>query len=419
MTFLKEHSVQKTNNHHSCDFCGKSKEDVEKLIVGESSAICNDCVDLCVDILKDDKVKKFPVDETKQLYNPVLIKEFLDSYIIGQDEAKIAISVALCQHFKRINNPNNDIKLEKTNVLMMGPTGCGKTMMAKKIAEYLNLPFAICDATGITEAGYVGDDVESVLVRLLNAADGDIEKAQRGIVYIDEIDKLARKGESTSITRDVSGEGVQQGLLKMIEGSTMRLPSDNKRKHPRGEMSEISTDHILFICGGAFVGLEKIIQKRTSKTSIGFHSEPADKDRPLATYHDVTTKDLISFGLIPEFIGRFGLITAVDELDEAQLIAILKEPKNSLIQQYQYLFQLDGIDLSFDDNAYNAIADKAKKMKTNARGLKNILEKTLLSYQFEAIDLVARGLTKIVISKDTVEGKPATLIFEQQNEKTK
>jgi ATP-dependent Clp protease ATP-binding subunit ClpX len=301
----------------------------------------------------------------------------------------------------------------------MGPTGCGKTMMAKKIADYLQLPFAICDATGITEAGYVGDDVESVLTRLLNAADGDMEKAQRGIVYIDEIDKLARKGESTSITRDVSGEGVQQGLLKMIEGSIMRMPTDNKRKHPKGEMNEMDTSGILFICGGAFVGLDKIIKKRTSTSSIGFHSKAAEKKRDDTNYHDVTTKDLISYGMIPEFIGRFGLITAVDELDEQQLISILKEPKNSLIQQYQYLFQLDGIDLNFDDDAFLAVASRAKEMKTNARGLKNILEKTLLPYQFEAVDLVERGLTKIVISKDTVEGKPATLIFEQQNEKTK
>jgi ATP-dependent Clp protease ATP-binding subunit ClpX len=417
---LKEHLVQKNNNnHHSCDFCGKSKEDVEKLIVGESSAICNDCVELCVDILKDDKVKKFPVDDSKRLFNPVLIKDFLDSYIVGQDEAKIAMSVAVCQHFKRINNPNKEIQLEKTNVLLMGPTGCGKTMMAKKIADYLQLPFAICDATGITEAGYVGDDVESVLIRLLNAADGDIEKAQRGIVYIDEIDKLARKGESMSITRDVSGEGVQQGLLKMIEGSIMRMPTDNKRKHPKGEMNEMDTSGILFICGGAFVGLDKIIKKRTSTSSIGFHSKAAEKNKADASYHDVTTKDLISYGMIPEFIGRFGLITAVDELDEDQLVSILKEPKNSLIQQYQYLFQLDGIDLTFDDDAFLAVAKRAKDMKTNARGLKNILEKTLLPYQFEAVDLVERGLTKIVVNKDTVEGKPATLIFEQQNEKTK
>lgn len=406
--------------HHKCDFCGKSKEEVEKLIVGEAAAICNDCVDLCNDILVDDKVKKFPYDETRQIFNPVLIKDYLDSYIIGQDEAKIALSVAVCQHFKRINNPNKEIKLEKTNVLLLGPTGCGKTLMAKKIAEYLDLPFAICDATGITEAGYVGDDVESVLVRLLNAADGDLEKAQRGIVYIDEIDKIARKGESASITRDVSGEGVQQGLLKMIEGSICRVPATDKRKHPKGEMIEIDTGGILFICGGAFVGLDKIIERRTDANTIGFTGKVLKKEKITVSFHDVTTKDLITFGMIPEFIGRFGLITAVDELNTAQLILILKEPKNSLVQQYKYLFELDGIELEFEDEAFSAVAEKAKKMQTNARGLKNILEKTLLPYQFESIDLVERGLNKIVISKDTVEGKPATLIFNSvKNEKSK
>lgn len=406
--------------HHKCDFCGKSKEEVEKLIVGESAAICNDCVDLCNDILVDDKVKKFPYDETRQIFNPVLIKDYLDSYIIGQDEAKIALSVAVCQHFKRINNPNKEIKLEKTNVLLLGPTGCGKTLMAKKIAEYLDLPFAICDATGITEAGYVGDDVESVLVRLLNAADGDLEKAQRGIVYIDEIDKIARKGESASITRDVSGEGVQQGLLKMIEGSICRVPATDKRKHPKGEMIEIDTEGILFICGGAFVGLDKIIERRTDANTIGFTGKVGNKEKITVSFHEVTTKDLITFGMIPEFIGRFGLITAVDELDTTQLILILNEPKNSLVQQYKYLFELDGIELEFEDEAFSAVAEKAKKMQTNARGLKNILEKTLLPYQFESIDLVERGLKKIVISKDTVEGKPATLIFNSvKNEKSK
>jgi ATP-dependent Clp protease ATP-binding subunit ClpX len=292
--------------------------------------------------------------------------------------------------------------------------------MAKKIAEYLDLPFAICDATGITEAGYVGDDVESVLVRLLNAADGDMEKAQRGVVYIDEIDKLARKGESASITRDVSGEGVQQGLLKMIEGSVMRMPSDSKRKHPKSEMTEIDTTNILFLCGGAFVGLDKIIEKRTDGNSIGFHAKVSSKTESVVSYHDVTTKDLITYGLIPEFIGRFGLITAVDELTNEQLVSILKEPKNSLVMQYQYLFQLDGIELAFETDAFLAIAERAKVLKTNARGLKNILEKTLLPYEFEAVDLVERGLTKIVISKDTVEGKPATLIFDnKKNEKSK
>lgn len=411
--------MQTTNNNHSCDFCGKSKDEVEKLIVGESAAICSDCIDLCIDILKDDKIKKFPAEEANKLYNPVLIKEFLDKYIIAQDDAKIAVSVAVCQHFKRINNPNKDISLDKTNVLLLGPTGCGKTLMARKIAEYLDMPFAICDATGITEAGYVGDDVESVLVRLLNVADGDVEKAQRGVVYIDEIDKLARKGESTSITRDVSGEGVQQGLLKMIEGTIMRVPANDKRKNPKGDMTEIDTSQILFICGGAFVGLDKIIARREDGNSIGFTTSVESKDKPKVKFTDVTTKDLITFGLIPEFIGRFGLITAVEELSEDHLINILTDVKSSPISQYQYLFELDGITLEFEESALREIASRAKKMETNARGLKSILEKTLLPYQFEAIELKERGLSKIIISKDTVDGRPATLIFDKvNNEKT-
>jgi ATP-dependent Clp protease ATP-binding subunit ClpX len=397
---------------HTCDFCGKSKENVEKLIVGENSAICNDCVELCVDILKDEKIKKFPSDITT--LNPSLIKDFLDEYIIGQDDAKIALSVAVSQHFKRVNNPSETIKLEKTNVLMLGPTGCGKTMLARKIAEYLDLPFAICDATGITEAGYVGDDVESILTRLMNEADGDIEKAQRGIVYIDEIDKIARKGENVSITRDVSGEGVQQALLKMVEGSIMRVPFSGKRKHPGSDMQEIDTRSILFICGGAFVGLDKIIERRTEARSVGFHSAIIDKNKSGELYQQTTTKDLIQYGLIPEFVGRFGLITNVDELSVDSLVSVLKEPKNSLVHQYQYIFELDGIELVFEDSALVHIAEKAKELKTNARGLKNIMEKTLLPYQFDAINLVQRGLTKIVISKDTVAGKPATMIFDKK-----
>ena len=397
---------------HTCDFCGKSKENVEKLIVGENSAICNDCVELCVDILKDEKIKKFPSDITT--LNPSLIKDFLDEYVIGQDDAKIALSVAVSQHFKRVNNPSETIKLEKTNVLMLGPTGCGKTMLARKIAEYLDLPFAICDATGITEAGYVGDDVESILTRLMNEADGDIEKAQRGIVYIDEIDKIARKGENVSITRDVSGEGVQQALLKMVEGSIMRVPFSGKRKHPGSDMQEIDTRSILFICGGAFVGLDKIIERRTEARSVGFHSAIIDKNKSGELYQQTTTKDLIQYGLIPEFVGRFGLITNVDELSVDSLVSVLKEPKNSLVHQYQYIFELDGIELTFEDSALVHIAEKAKELKTNARGLKNIIEKTLLPYQFDAINLVQRGLTKIVISKDTVAGKPATMIFDKK-----
>lgn len=402
--------MAKEINHH-CDFCGKSKENVEKLIVGEHSAICNDCIDLCVSILNDEKVKEFPID--KKILNPALIKEYLDEYVIGQDEAKIALSVAVSQHFKRINNPSKDITLEKTNVLLLGPTGCGKTMLARKIAEYLDLPFAICDATGITEAGYVGDDVESILTRLINEADGDIEKACRGIVYIDEIDKISRKGESASVTRDVSGEGVQQALLKMIEGSIMRVPSTGKRKHPGSDMQEIDTQGILFICGGAFVGIEKIIQQRLESKSIGFHAR-VDKESLSNNLTQVTPKDLIQFGFIPEFIGRFGLITSVEELTEDQLVNVLVDTKNSIVRQYQYLFDLDGITLDFELDALKEIAKKAKELKTNARGLKNIIERTLLPYQFDAQNLVERGLTKIVIGKHTIAGDPAIMIFDKK-----
>lgn len=403
----------------SCSFCGKSKEDVEKLIVGgDNIAICNECVDLCIDILKDDKIKKFP-SEDAQLLNPVRVKEYLDDFIIGQAQAKMTLAVAVCQHFKRIAKNNQSVEIDKTNVLMMGPTGCGKTFLVRKLAEYLDVPFAICDATGLTEAGYVGDDVESVLVRLVANAEGDIKKAEHGIVYIDEIDKISRKGESASITRDVSGEGVQQGLLKMIEGSVVRLPAGEKRKHPRGEMNEIDTRNILFICGGAFVGLDKVVERRTATSSIGFGSKLKAKDQKKDLFKEVTTKDLISYGLIPEFVGRFGITTSVEELSTEQLTQILREPKNSLVRQYQYIFELDGVQLKFEDDALVAIAEQAKKMETNARGLKNIMEKILLQYQFEGMDLVERGLTKIVISKDTVEGKPAVLIFDKkENEKT-
>jgi ATP-dependent Clp protease ATP-binding subunit ClpX len=301
-------------------------------------------------------------------------------------------------------------------MLLLGPTGCGKTMMVSKIAEYLDLPFAICDATSITEAGYVGDDVESILLRLLSASDGDVKKAERGIVYIDEIDKIARKGESTSISRDVSGEGVQQALLKMIEGSIMRVPYTGKRKHPGSEMQEIDTSKILFICGGAFVGLDKIVEKRVHSRSVGFHSEVTTKEQKEQEdlYSLVTSKDIIQFGFIPEFIGRFGLISNVTELTTEDLVRVLKEPKNSLIRQYEYIFELDGIELIFDESSLRHIAEKSKELKTNARGLKNIIEKSLLPYQFDAVNLAERGLSQIRISKDTIAGtSPAIMIFDK------
>lgn len=400
-----------------CNFCGKSKEEVEKLIVGgfaQEASICNECVDLCVDILQDDKIKKFPKDETKKLFNPTKIKDYLDQYVVGQEKAKISMSVAVCQHFKRINNPSKEVELEKTNILVVGPTGCGKTYLARKMAEYLDIPFALCDATGLTEAGYVGDDVESILTRLLSAADGDVEKAQRGIVYIDEIDKIARKGENTSITRDVSGEGVQQALLKMIEGTISRVPAgDAKRKNPKGDIIEIDTRGILFICSGAFVGLDKVIANRKDGNSIGFHSTPTKKKDITNYFGDVTTKDLISFGLIPEFVGRFGMIAHVDELSEDQLVSVLTDTKNSVIRQYQYLFELDGIELTFHKDALREIAKKCRELKTNARGLKNVIEGILLQYQFDAVNLKERGLEKIVISKKAVNGEAAELIFEK------
>jgi len=403
---------------HKCHFCGKDKKEVAKLIVGDESAICNECIDLCVNILDQEKIKTLREDleqDTVNL-NPKAIKEYLDQHVIGQDHAKLAFSVAVAQHYKKLNNPSDDVKLDKTNVMVLGPTGSGKTLLAKTVAEYLNVPFAIADATTLTEAGYVGDDVESIITRLVQLADGDVEKAQRGIIFIDEIDKIAKKSQNVSITRDVSGEGVQQGLLKIIEGTVVKISSlGGKRKHPQHEMVDVDTSNILFVVGGAFVGLDKILEERSNVGGMGFGAEVHDPNHE-ADFSKILPEDLVKFGFIPEFIGRFGLITYVNELTQDQLCSIIKEPKNSLVKQYKYLFGLDGVNLEFTDGALGAIAQKAKELKTGARGLKKIIEEVLLQYQFDAEDLACDGLDTITVQKETITDDEKPLLVYKTKE---
>lgn len=405
-----------------CSFCEKTRDDVKKIIAGHGVYICDECVEVCHQIILEDIVPNIKIDGT--MPSPRSINEFLDMYVIGQDEAKMVLSVAVHNHYKRLENPViDDVEIQKSNVVFFGPTGCGKTLLAQTIARMLDVPFAMADATSLTEAGYVGDDVENIIVKLLQSADGDIDKAQRGIIYIDEIDKLARRGDSASITRDVGGEGVQQAILKIIEGSVCRVPPDGGRKHPNQEMVEVDTTNILFILGGAFVGLDKIIEQRINAgASVGFGAKvkgKVDEHTDLSHLLDnVESKDLHKFGMIPEFVGRVPVRAALRELSEEQLVQVLTEPKNAITKQFEKLFGLEKVVLEFNDDALVAIAKECVKDRTGARGLRGIFEKKLLKAQYELPDLAKKGLAKIVVTREFIVGETDVLmmVYEQNGQ---